>query len=151
MTLKVVLCHSKWSPKISVILGPRGLKFGVYQPFPESWPHTKFQPDRTSGSWVVGNFRGLCSKIPKINHISGTTCPIRLKFCVYSWNPDRLAHTKFQLSRSKDAGDTGWPLWMAHDHFECHRTVHIGFQHFGDHFRAYSTQYTLSMSYILEP
>ena len=61
---------------------PGGLKFGVYQHFPESWSHTKFQPNRTSGSGDMADFRRLCNKIPKINHISGTTSPIGLKFCV---------------------------------------------------------------------
>ena len=117
MQAKWVSCNSNGSPNISGIRQPGGLKFGVYQPLTECWSHTKFQPNRTSGYKDMANFLILLNKKLKINHISGTTCPIGLKFCVWPWLRERLAHTKFQPSRLTDAGDIGWLIWVARDPF----------------------------------
>ena len=46
-------------------------------------------------------------------HISGTTGPTGLKFCVRADFGYPVAHTKFQPLRLKDAEDIGWFVWRA--------------------------------------
>ena len=57
---------------------------------------------------AVHNMRTACAAFRISISITGTTGPIRLKFCVRADFGHPVAHTKFQPLRLKDAEDIGW-------------------------------------------
>ena len=56
-------------------------------------------------------------------HISRSTNPIGLKFCVSVGFGHRLPHTKFQPLRLKDAEDIGWCSWQGNGTFDSDTSV----------------------------
>ena len=58
-------------------------------------------------------------------HISRTTNPFGLKFCVSAGFGHGVPHTKFQPLRLKDVKDIGWCSWRGNGTFDPESSVHL--------------------------
>ena len=105
------MCGTPWpNPALTQNFSPNGLV--VLEMWKNMWFFPQFEKE--------GNFS---FKNHIFCHISISTNPIGLKFCVSVEFSHRLPHTKFQPLRLKDAEDIGWCSWRGNGTFDSETSV----------------------------